>query len=125
MRKSVINNAYRTGFNNYFFFNMIAANFCVTAKGYTHSNESLLTDVFLCFQRNLQIFQIVFTDPRNKAIFTNSDFGKTIKRYMVDFTPSDVSFYEHDARTFLVLDKEDPERKVIWLILFVFFFYVW
>lgn len=31
---------------------------------------------------------------------------------MVDFTPSDVSFYEHDKRTFLVLDKEDPERKV-------------
>lgn len=32
---------------------------------------------------------------------------------MVEFTPSEVSFYEHDARTFLVLDKEDEERKVI------------
>lgn len=57
-------------------------------------------------------FQIVFTDARNKAIFTNSDYGRTIQKHMVDFTPSDVSFYEHDKRTFLVLDKEDPERKV-------------
>lgn len=31
---------------------------------------------------------------------------------MVEFTPSEVSFYEHDPRTFLVLDKEDEERKV-------------
>lgn len=58
------------------------------------------------------VLQIVFTDARNKAIFTNSDFGRSIQKHMVDFTPSDVSFYEHDKRTFLVLDKEDPERKV-------------
>lgn len=57
-------------------------------------------------------FQIVFTDPRNKAIFTNSDYGKTIKMHMLDFTPSDVSFYEQDPKTFLVHDKEDPDRKV-------------
>lgn len=56
--------------------------------------------------------QIVFTDPRNKAIFTNSDYGKTIVRQMLDFTPSEISFYEQDARTFLVLDKADPDRKV-------------
>lgn len=31
---------------------------------------------------------------------------------MVEFTPSEVSFYEHDAQTFLVLDKVDPDRKV-------------
>lgn len=57
-------------------------------------------------------FQIIFTDPRNKAIFTNTDFGKTIKTHLLDFSPSDVSFYEQDANTFLVLDKEDPDRKV-------------
>lgn len=56
--------------------------------------------------------QIVFSDPRNKAIFTNRDNGKTIKRHMLDFTPSDISFYENDSNTFLVLDKEDPDRKV-------------
>jgi hypothetical protein len=31
---------------------------------------------------------------------------------MLDFKPSEVSFYEGDAQTFLVLDKDDPERKV-------------
>lgn len=56
--------------------------------------------------------QIVFTDPKNKVIFTNSDFGRTIHLNRVQFTPSEVSFYEHDARTFLVLDKVDPDRNV-------------
>lgn len=56
--------------------------------------------------------QIVFTDPKNKAIFTNSDTGKTFKRHMLDFTPSEVIFYENDARTFLIFDKEDADRKV-------------
>lgn len=54
----------------------------------------------------------MFTDPRNKAIFTNSDYGKTIVRHMIDFTPSEISFYEQDPKTFLVLDKQDPDRKV-------------
>lgn len=31
---------------------------------------------------------------------------------MLDFTPSEVIFYENDAKTFLVFDKEDPDRKV-------------
>lgn len=31
---------------------------------------------------------------------------------MLDFTPSEISFYEQDAKTFLVLDKQDPDRKV-------------
>lgn len=69
------------------------------------------------FHTLLSFLQIVFTDARNKAIFTNSDFGRTIQKHMVDFTPSDVSFYEHDKRTFLVLDKEDPDRKVSHCIL--------
>lgn len=56
--------------------------------------------------------QIVFTDPRNKAIFTSSDLGRTVQNHQLDFTPSDVSFYEADPYSFLVLDKEDPERKL-------------
>lgn len=32
---------------------------------------------------------------------------------MLDFTPSDISMYESDSNTFLVHDKDDPERKVI------------
>lgn len=31
---------------------------------------------------------------------------------MLDFTPSDVMFYEKNDRTFLVHDKEDPDRKL-------------
>lgn len=64
-------------------------------------------------QNNTFFFsQIVFTDPRHKAIFISRDNGIEFKRYMLDFHPSDVSFYEQNARTFLVLDKEDPERKL-------------
>lgn len=71
----------------------------------------ILTDnsYFYLFQ---PYFQIVFTDPKNKAIFTNADYGRTIQRHMVSFTPSEVSFYEHDSRTFLVLDKTDRTVSV-------------
>jgi sortilin-related receptor len=64
------------------------------------------------------LFKIVFTDARNKAIFTSNDYGKSIKSHVLDFHPSDLSYYEQDAKTFLVLDKEDPERKVCstWLV---------
>ncbi|KFB41707.1 hypothetical protein ZHAS_00009339 [Anopheles sinensis] len=55
---------------------------------------------------------IVFIDPRNQAIFTSEDYGKTITVRMLDFTPSDVTFYDTDSRTFLVLDKRDPQRKL-------------
>lgn len=55
---------------------------------------------------------IVFTDSSHNAIFTSNDHGKTIKSHLLDFRPSDVSYYEADSKTFLVLDKEDPERKL-------------
>uniref|UniRef100_A0A6B2EKV3 Sortilin-related receptor n=1 Tax=Phlebotomus kandelakii TaxID=1109342 RepID=A0A6B2EKV3_9DIPT len=55
---------------------------------------------------------IVFTDPRHKTIFTSLDHGKTVQRSTLDFSPSDISFYELDRKTFLALDKEDPERKL-------------
>lgn len=55
---------------------------------------------------------IVFTDPRNKAIFTSEDYGKTVTVRMLNFTPSDVTFYETDTRMFLILDKKDPERNL-------------
>lgn len=55
---------------------------------------------------------IIFTDSRNRAIFYVPDKGEIIDRHMLDFTPSDVSFYENDAKTFLVLDKEDLEHKL-------------
>lgn len=31
---------------------------------------------------------------------------------MLNFTPSDVTFYEADTKMILILDKKDPERKV-------------
>ncbi|XP_038113433.1 sortilin-related receptor [Culex quinquefasciatus] len=55
---------------------------------------------------------IVFTDPRNKAIFTSEDYGATVKVRMLNFTPSDVTFYEADTKMILILDKKDPERKL-------------
>lgn len=55
---------------------------------------------------------IVFTDTSNNAIFKSHDYGKTIVSKLLDFKPSDVSFYESDARTFLILDKDDPQRKL-------------
>uniref|UniRef100_A0A2M4B8R2 Sortilin-related receptor n=1 Tax=Anopheles marajoara TaxID=58244 RepID=A0A2M4B8R2_9DIPT len=55
---------------------------------------------------------IVFIDPRNRAIFTSEDFGRTITLRKLDFTPSDLSFYDGDSRSFLVLDKHDPQRKL-------------
>lgn len=74
----------------------------------------MYTHLFIILTRKFNfLLQIVFTDPRNKAIFTNSDYGETIQSHMLDFTPSEVSFYEKDRNIFLVLDKEDPERKVI------------
>lgn len=56
--------------------------------------------------------QIVFSDPRNKAIFTSEDYGKSVTVRMLNFTPSDVTFYEADTKMMLILDKKDPERKV-------------
>lgn len=56
--------------------------------------------------------QIVFTDPRNKAIFTSDDLGRSFQRQMLTFTPSELIFYDSDKRTFLIFDKEDAERKV-------------
>lgn len=61
---------------------------------------------------SLPLWQIVFTDTINNAIFTSDDNGKTIKNSLLSFKPSDVSFYEADSRTFLVLDKDDPERRL-------------
>lgn len=61
---------------------------------------------------NALLFQIVFTDQRNKAVFTSSDHGRTVQSHEVDFTPSEVSFYEADPYTFLILDKDDPDRKL-------------
>lgn len=54
----------------------------------------------------------MFTDPKNQAIFTSDDMGRTFKRHMLEFTPSEVIFYENDKETFLVFDKVDAERKV-------------
>lgn len=55
---------------------------------------------------------IVFSDPRNKAIFTSEDYGKSVTVRMLNFTPSDVTFYEADTKMMLILDKKDPERKL-------------
>ncbi|XP_055591990.1 sortilin-related receptor-like [Uranotaenia lowii] len=55
---------------------------------------------------------IVFADSGNKAIFTSDDYGNSVTVRMLNFTPSDVTFYEADTKMFLILDKKDPERKL-------------
>lgn len=65
-----------------------------------------------CWHATFEFIQIVFTDARNKAIFSSHDYGRTFQSSLLDFKPSDVTFYEQDSKTFLALDKEDPERKV-------------
>lgn len=65
------------------------------------------------FSTHAKFDTIIFTDLKNKAIFNVLNKGTgPFRRYMLDFTPSDVSFYDTDASTYLVLDKEDPERKL-------------
>lgn len=65
------------------------------------------------FSTHAKFDTIIFTDSKNKAIFTVQNKGTgPFKRFMLEFTPSDVAFYESDANTYLVLDKEDPERRL-------------
>ncbi|XP_043284191.1 sortilin-related receptor-like isoform X2 [Venturia canescens] len=56
----------------------------------------------------------VFADSEHKVIFTTSDNGKTIVRQKLDFTPSEISFYEDNPMQFLAFDKVDPTRR-LWL----------
>lgn len=58
------------------------------------------------------LLQIIFTDVINKAIVTSDDKGKTFKVKQLNFSPSDLSFYEADPRTFIILDREDTKRTV-------------
>lgn len=57
---------------------------------------------------------LVFADVRNKAIFVTADHVKTLKRYHLNFTPSDVSYHQFRPQSFLVHDKEDV-RHPLWL----------
>lgn len=57
---------------------------------------------------------LVFTDVRNKVVFVTTDHVKTLKRYHLNFTPSDVSYHQYRPQSFLVHDKEDV-RQPLWL----------
>ncbi|KAK7863063.1 hypothetical protein R5R35_006484 [Gryllus longicercus] len=56
----------------------------------------------------------VFADVRNKVLFVTNNFGKNFTRRYVEFSPSDISFYEEDPITFLVYDKDD-QLRTLWL----------
>lgn len=45
-------------------------------------------------------------------IFTTMDYGKTIIRYSLPFTPSDVTFHQDKPLVFLSHDKSDPKKQV-------------
>ncbi|XP_058466286.1 sortilin-related receptor-like [Malaya genurostris] len=75
-------------------------------------NGSIVNSTVEQFFTHPKFNTIVFTDPRNKAIFTSEDYGKSVTVRMLNFTPSDVTFYEADTKMILILDKKDPERKL-------------
>lgn len=57
-------------------------------------------------------------------ILKTRDSGATMERVKVDFHPSDVLFHDTDPFTFLVYDKVDPLKKVVFLSLNFFLNYV-
>ncbi|XP_055841442.1 sortilin-related receptor-like [Episyrphus balteatus] len=73
------------------------------------SEKSASLDQFLTHPK---FDTIIFTDTRNKAIFKLSPKYDYVKRTDLDFTPSDISFYENDPNIFLILDKKDVERNL-------------
>lgn len=56
--------------------------------------------------------QFIFTDSKNKVIFTTNDYGKTVKRQNVEFEISELVFHEEEPETIIVLDENSGERKV-------------
>ncbi|CAK9806758.1 Sortilin-related receptor [Anthophora plagiata] len=57
----------------------------------------------------------IFVDTTNKLIFITPNDGKYIKRFEVQFTPNEISFYEMDPRLLVALDKVHPWRTRLWL----------
>ncbi|KAL3265395.1 hypothetical protein HHI36_009601 [Cryptolaemus montrouzieri] len=54
----------------------------------------------------------VFADVKHKILFVTSNHGKNIRRINVDFTPTDISFHEYHANTFLVHDENHPQKML-------------
>ncbi|XP_044750079.1 sortilin-related receptor-like [Coccinella septempunctata] len=54
----------------------------------------------------------VFADVKHKTIFVTTDYGKTVTRRDLEFSPTDILFHEYYSSTFFVHDKNDPEMKV-------------
>ncbi|XP_025834721.1 sortilin-related receptor-like isoform X2 [Agrilus planipennis] len=54
----------------------------------------------------------VFTDLKNKVLFTTKNHGRDIKKVQLKFTPSEVSFHEFQPQIFLILDKVDSKRPL-------------
>jgi sortilin-related receptor len=85
-------------------------------KFYNHNKFSSHVSVRLCIlEKHLtrQFFlQFIFTDSKNKVIFTTNDYGKTVKRQNVDFEISELVFHEEEPETIIVLDENSGERKV-------------
>ena len=80
--------------------------------------------------KNIILFlylQCVFADSANKLIFITYNHGRDIERIKLDFSPSEIAFYDkNDVSTdfvLLVLDKNDPARKVIRKTLYFFLYY--
>ena len=78
-----------------------------------------------------RLFQLVFTDIKNKLIFTTTDNAKNIIRYQLDFVPSEVFFQESDPQVLMILDTTTLNRtvRIIFVLIekmnSIFSFFIW
>lgn len=56
----------------------------------------------------------VFTDVRHNLLYVTTNHGQDFKRIPLKFTPSELSFHELHASTFVVLDKNDTQNT-LWI----------
>ncbi|XP_076042677.1 sortilin-related receptor-like [Oratosquilla oratoria] len=57
---------------------------------------------------------VVFTDVVHKYLYTTRDWGKTILRHVLDFTPSMITYHPTDSDVVLAYDMEN-KLKQLWL----------
>jgi hypothetical protein len=56
--------------------------------------------------------QFVFSDTKNGAIFTTTDFGSTFTGTKVEFVPEDVIFDPVQPQNLIGLEKTTKDRNV-------------
>lgn len=70
----------------------------------------------------LIIFQFVFTDIRHNLMYVTTNYGINFSVLELNFTPSEVSFHEQQSSTFVVLDKNNTNQEVRFLVVLSYFY---